>query len=178
MNVTERPFRGIESLEIRPVCEEDAQKVIEYINLVSGESDYLSFGENEFKITVEEEREIIRSFRERDNCLMIAARLGEKIVGLLTFEGGHRERLKHRGEFGLTVAKEYWGMGIGKRLIEYMIETVKKNGITRIGLQVRADNERAIKLYSNFGFVKEGHLKRFMKIREKYFDFLQMGKDL
>ncbi|HPD37766.1 MAG TPA: GNAT family N-acetyltransferase [Mesotoga infera] len=178
MNVTERPFRGIESLEIRPVCEEDAQKVIEYINLVSGESDYLSFGENEFKITVEEEREIIRSFRERDNCLMIAARLGEKIVGLLTFEGGHRERLKHRGEFGLTVAKEYWGMGIGKRLIEYMIETVKKNGITRIGLQVRADNERAIKLYSNFGFVTEGRLKRFMKIREKYFDFLQMGKDL
>jgi RimJ/RimL family protein N-acetyltransferase len=166
MNVTERPFRGIESLEIRPVCEEDAQKVIEYINLVSGESDYLSFGENEFKITVEEEREIIRSFRERDNCLMIAARLEEKIVGLLTFEGGHRERLKHRGEFGLTVAKEYWGMGIGKRLIEYMIETVKKNGITRIGLQVRADNERAIKLYSNFGFVKEGHLKRFIKIRE------------
>jgi ribosomal protein S18 acetylase RimI-like enzyme len=69
-------------------------------------------------------------------------------------------------------------MGIGKRLIEYMIETVKKNGITRIGLQVRADNERAIKLYSNFGFVTEGRLKRFMKIREKYFDFLQMGKDL
>jgi len=178
MSMAERTFRSIESLEIVTVCEEDAQKVIEYVNLVGGESDYLSFGENEFRTTVEEEREIIRSYRERDNCLMIAARLGEKIVGLLTFEGGHRERLKHRGEFGLTVAKEYWGMGIGKRLIEYMVETAKKKGITRIGLQVRADNERAIKLYSNFGFEIEGRLKRLMKIKEKYFDFLQMGIDL
>jgi RimJ/RimL family protein N-acetyltransferase len=176
--MVEKAFRGIDGLEIVQVCEEDAQKVIEYVNQVGGESDYLSFGENEFKITVEEEREIIRSYRERDNCLMIAARLGEKIVGLLTFEGGRRERLKHRGEFGLTVSKEYWGMGIGKSLIEYMVETVKKKGITRIGLQVRADNERAIKLYSNFGFEIEGRLERFMKIKEKYFDFLQMGIDL
>lgn len=154
------------------------QKVIEYVNRVSGESDYLSFGENEFMTTVEEEREVIRSYRERDNCLIIAARLGGNIVGLLTFEGGRRERLKHRGEFGLTVSKEYWGMGIGKRLIEYMIKAVKESGITRIGLQVRVDNVRAIKLYSNLGFEIEGRIKKFMKIKEKYFDFLQMGFDL
>ncbi len=174
----EEVYRSIEGLEIVRICEEDAQKVIEYVNRVSGESDHLSFGENEFMTTVEEEREVIRSYRERDNCLIIAARLGGNIVGLLTFEGGRRERLKHRGEFGLTVSKEYWGMGIGKRLIEYMIKAVKESGITRIGLQVRVDNVRAIKLYSNLGFEIEGRIKKFMKIKEKYFDFLQMGFDL
>jgi len=174
----EEVYRSIEGLEIVRICEEDAQKVIEYVNRVSGESDYLSFGENEFMTAVEEEREVIRSYRERDNCLIIAARLGGNIVGLLTFEGGRRERLKHRGEFGLTVSKEYWGMGIGKRLIEYMIKAVKESGITRIGLQVRVDNVRAIKLYSNLGFEIEGRIKKFMKIKEKYFDFLQMGFDL
>ena len=69
-------------------------------------------------------------------------------------------------------------MGIGKRLIEYMIKAVKESGITRIGLQVRVDNVQAIKLYSNLGFEIEGRIKKFMKIKEKYFDFLQMGFDL
>jgi len=167
-----------EELTVRRAREEDAKRIIDYINLVGGETDYLSFGENEFEVTEEREREIIKGFQQSENSFMLLAESNNTIAGLLTLECGSRLRLMHRGEFGLTVSRVFWGKGIGRVLVEEMLSLAGDSGVTRIGLQVRADNERAIKLYSDLGFRVEGRLKRFMRIRGEYFDFLQMGIDL
>lgn len=44
-----------------------------------------------------------------------------------------------------------------------------------ISLEVRSDNERAIKLYKKFGFEKIGIYKGFFKIDEEYIDFELMN---
>lgn len=49
------------------------------------------------------------------------AEINEKIVGCLNFSGGPRQRIAHVGEFAVSVLKEYWGNGIGKELIKYLI---------------------------------------------------------
>jgi len=54
----------------------------------------------------------------------------------------------------------------------------ENNGITRIGLKVRTDNDRAIALYRKTGFEIEGKLKKFMRVNDNYFDFYQMGRDV
>lgn len=50
--------------------------------------------------------------------------------------------------------KEYWGKGYGTKAIQVLIEKARKNGMEKIYLEVRPDNERAIKSYEKCGFEK------------------------
>ena len=86
-----------------------------------------------------------------------------------------RMRLKHIGVLGITILKDYWGIGIGKSLILSAIEKGKKSGLTRIELLTRVDNEKAISLYKKLGFEIEGQLKNTVYIDGKYFDNYIMG---
>ena len=47
--------------------------------------------------------------------------------------------------------------------------------ITKINLRVRPDNERAIRLYQNKGFKKEGTISREMLLNGSYYDHHWMG---
>ncbi|WP_243190373.1 hypothetical protein [Clostridium faecium] len=49
-----------EKLILRRPTVEDAEKIIRYVNIVGGESDNLLFGENEFHLTVEDEKNILK----------------------------------------------------------------------------------------------------------------------
>ena len=57
--------------------------------------------------------------------------------------------------FGYIGEKEFWGKGIGKKMLSFAILECKKREIRRIILRVRNDNERAIRLYRKFGFTEE-----------------------
>ncbi|MBN2252638.1 MAG: GNAT family N-acetyltransferase, partial [Kosmotogaceae bacterium] len=69
----------------------DSERIIEYINSIADESDYLSFGRGEFAMSSEAESRLISSFRERSNCLMAVAECDQSIVGLITMQGGSRK---------------------------------------------------------------------------------------
>lgn len=58
---------------------------------------------------------------------MILAFIEEQLVGQLVFTGGARPRVKHAGEFGITVLKEHWGKRVGSELISYLIKWAKEN---------------------------------------------------
>ena len=80
--------------------------------------------------------------------------------------------MKHRGEFGVSVLKCEWGQGIGSMLLEAIIDFAKNVAHAEIiSLEVRSDNERAIKLYEKYGFEKIGCFKGFFKIEGEYVDF-------
>lgn len=166
-------------LVIREAKKEDAPVIIDYINKVCKETDNLTFGEGEFGITVDNEVEFIEGILKSDNQLMICAFIEENLVGQLTFNAGHRPRVSHAGEFGITVLKEYWGLGIGTELIKYMIHWAKETGIIRkINLRVRSDNQGAIRLYQSLNFVYEGTITREFLIDGKFYDSLHMGMEI
>ena len=75
------------------------------------------------------------------------------------------------------VHKDYQGMGIGKKLMETIIDLADNwLMLKRIGLGVFVDNDRAIKLYKSFGFEVEG-TKRCAAIRNgKYEDEFIMSR--
>ncbi|MDI6690031.1 MAG: GNAT family N-acetyltransferase [Actinomycetota bacterium] len=54
----------------------------------------------------------------------------------------------------LAVDKRYQGKGIGKALIQEVVEYLKSKGRKRITLWVGGRNERAIKVYEKLGFMK------------------------
>ena len=65
---------------------------------------------------------------------------------------------------------EYWGKGIGTRLLRELLAFSENSGIESIYLDVRADNDRAIALYRKFGFKDIGNYERYFKINGKYYD--------
>lgn len=161
---------------IRKVEASDAKSLVEFINKVGGESDFLTFGLGEFGRSVEQEKDFIEGTLSKKNALLIVAEIDDKIVGNLNFSGGLRERTAHVGEFGVSVLREYWGIGIGEELIKYLINWSKDLGIIRkINLRVRTDNTRGIKLYKKLGFLEEGIAKRDFSINGEFYDSMLMG---
>lgn len=168
-----------QTLTIREARSEDAATIIRFINQISKESDYLTFGEGEFGISEEGEAEFIKAIEKSDNRLMICGFIEEEMVGQLSFSGGARPRIKHTGEFGVSVLKTYWGLGIGTALVNYMIQWAMDSGIIRkINLRVRSDNQVAIHLYRSLNFVYEGTITRDFFVNGKFYDSIQMGLEI
>jgi RimJ/RimL family protein N-acetyltransferase len=166
-------------LLIREASARDARSLIAHIDTISRESDFLAMGPGEFELTEAEEERIVQGFRDADNHLYLIALLDSGIVAHLSFSAGHRMRVRHKGEFGMSVRKEYWGLGIGGRMLDALIDWARgTNIVTKIDLKVRTDNDRAIVLYMRKGFVIEGTIRREICIDGKYFDHYAMGLEL
>lgn len=174
-NIKELMING-EKIVIRKANGSDAKAMLEYLALIGGESDFLTFGSGEFEKTVEEEEEFIENTLKKNNTLFIIAEINGRVIGNLNFSGGPRQRTAHVGEFGVSILKEYWGNGIGEELIKCLIDWGRNSGIIRkINLRVRADNKRGIHLYKKLGFLEEGILKRDFLINGEFYDSLAMG---
>lgn len=164
------------NVTIRRAVKSDAKALIDYLNIIGGESDFLTFGKGQFGGSIEQEEDFIKNVLTKENALFIIAEVDGKLIGNLNFSGSLRQRNAHVGEFGVSVLKEYWGNGIGEKLINYLIDWTKTSGIIRkINLRVRSDNLRGIRLYKKLGFVEEGIVKRDFLVNDKFYDSLIMG---
>jgi RimJ/RimL family protein N-acetyltransferase len=67
------------------------------------------------------------------------------------------------------------GRGLGRQLLSACLDKAMSNGITRVELEVRADNERAIKLYERMGFSREALKRHGMRFGGEYHDSVQMS---
>ena len=167
------------ALLIREAQGKDASVLLEYIDLISQETDFLSFGPGEFNLTEKEEFDYFEKCRAPQNCLYLLALFEGIVIGTLSFEAGTRPRIQHAGEFGISVLKKYWGIGIASSLIDSLLEwSTDGNIIRKINLRVRADNHRAITLYKLKGFVVEGTLKNEIFIDGNFYDNLWMGLEI
>lgn len=52
----------------------------------------------------------------------------------------------------IGVCKRYQGQGYGARLLRHAMECARLGGATKLFLEVRPSNERAVDLYRHFGF--------------------------
>jgi len=118
-------------LLIREAQASDANVVLEYIDHVSRETDYLTFGPGEFGRSLEEVAGYMESCLVADNSLYLLALIDEEIVGSLTFSAGIRPRVRHTGEFGISVSKEYWGIGVASSMIDSLIDWAMKGNIIK-----------------------------------------------
>lgn len=160
---------------IREASIEDAENVIEYIKIVSDETDFLISDSSERNFTVKKEKEFLQNIQNSILEKMFLCEIENKIVGICSIEGVNKIRIKHRVDLAITVLKNYWGNKIGEKLIDYAIEYCKSNSIKKIELTVRIDNERALKLYKKFGFEIEGEIKKFIYFGGNYYNCYFMG---
>src|SRR5579859_582539 len=148
-------------LTLRRAEPRDAENLLAFLNQVAGESENITFGPGEFELSVEEERQFLQQTEESPTSLYVIAEIAGEIAGTLTFSTSKRPRLRHAGEFGTTILRKYWNLGIGNKMLVYLIAWARQTGtIRKINLRVRVDNLPAIHLYEKHGFVQEGRLTR------------------
>ena len=78
---------------IRNVSVEDAKSVIEYINIISSESDNLTYGLGEFNFTVEQEQKYILSMNNNPLNLFILAIINDEIASIAQLQSNKKIRL-------------------------------------------------------------------------------------
>lgn len=125
----------------------------------------------EFTYTVEQENEMIQKYLEHPDKIIIVPEVEGKIAGMLDFSTGSRKRNSHTGEFGISLLPEFQGQGIGKSMVNALIQWAKANPrVETLRLRVHAKNVGAIGLYKKLGFREEGREIRGAKIGPKAYD--------
>ena len=136
---------------------EDGKALLKIFNLTHTQTDYLLTYPDEHSYTAEDEAELLRRKTDSVDEIELLAELDGKVVGSAGIGCVCRkEKTRHRAEFGISVDKAYWGLGIGRALTEACIECAKKAGYTQLELEVVAENRSAIGLYESAGFVEYG----------------------
>ena len=164
------------TVEIREATPDDAAALLDYVELVSGESDFLSFGPGEFGLTEDQEYAFLDACRQAANKIYVIAVAKGQIIGGAMCIGADRSRLAHVGMLGISVRQQWSGRGVGSGLLKAIIDwAAEGQQLTHIHLRVREDNERAIRLYERFGFEHEGRLRGSFRVGQKSYDELQMA---
>lgn len=163
------------NIKIEKASPLDAKEILTYLKQVGGETDNLTFGAEGLPFSVEAEAEYIESMANSQDDIMLVAKESGRIVGIANLNRLPR-RMNHRGDFGISVAKQYWNRGIGGNLMTEIIKFAKLNKFEIIDLQVRGDNANAIHLYEKFGFKKIGNHSAFHKVngRNIPYDFMSL----
>ncbi len=142
---------------LRNGTEQDGQALLDIYNLTHAQPNYLLSYPDESSLTSEQEAQFLKEKSEIENEIEILAVIDGIVVGSagLGCVGKH-EKVKHRAEFGISVDKAYWGLGIGRALLEACIECVRNAGFAQLELEVVAENEKALALYESVRFEEYG----------------------
>ena len=135
----------------------DGQALLDVFNLTHEQTDYLLTYPGEHSYTAQQEAEFLKEKTDSADEIELLAELDGVIVGTAGIGCvGRREKTRHRAEFGISVDKAYWRLGIGRALTEACIECAKKAGYAQLELEVVAENRSAIALYESVGFEEYG----------------------
>ena len=139
----------------------DGLPAFENFNATHAETDYLLSYPDENSFDPEQEAQFLQEKTNSPDEIELVAIADGKVVGLAGIEAvGRKYKVKHRAELGISVLKEYWGLGLGKALSKACIQCAKDAGYAQLELNVVAENEAAISLYKSLGFVEFGRNPR------------------
>ena len=151
---------GIEAL-LRNGDAADGPAVYENFNLTHAETDYLLSYPDENSFDPEQEARFLEEKAKSPDEIELIALISGKVAGTAGIEAiGKKYKVKHRAEFGISILKEYWGLGLGRALAEACIECAKEAGYSQLELNAVAENTRALSLYRTLGFVEFGRNPR------------------
>ena len=96
----------------------------------------------------------IKKFLKRNPTTNYIAQVEDKVIGvILCGHDGRRGYIYHA-----SVNSDYRGKGIGKKLVNAVIESLKKEEINKVALIVFASNDLGNKFWQSLGFEKRDDL--------------------
>lgn len=161
---------------IRQVVESDAGRMVRLMQTLLDETPFMLRLPHEQRETPTEESRYIRHLRASGNSVALFAEDAGLPVAALIVTGGGLTRLAHVGYLGMGVLRRYWGVGVGRAILQAATDWGREHEIIRkISLQVFDNNRRALNLYRSVGFVEEGRLRREVLEDGQFIDMIQMA---
>ena len=153
---------------LRNGTSDDGQALLDVFVQTHGETDYLLTYADECTMTADDEASYLKEKTEDPREIEIVAVVDGEIVGSAGIEAidARKKKVRHRAEFGISVVRAYWGLGIGRALTRACIACARRAGYRQLELDVVAENESAISLYKSEGFVEYGRNPRGFLTRE------------
>ncbi len=151
---------------LRNGAEQDGQALLDIYLLTHAQTDYLLSYPDEASMTAEQEAQFLKDRTESPNEIELLAEVDGAVVGSAGIGCvGRKYKTSHRAEFGISVDKACWGIGIGRALTEAGIECAKTAGYGQLELEVVAENTIALNLYESVGFIEYGRNPRGFRSR-------------
>lgn len=168
------------SVQIREGKVDDAQELIQTMKDILRSTEYLLVDEEEFNMTLEQEVAWLKAFDDIPTSLYLVATHNNEIIGTFGINGTLMKKMRHTASMGLSLKKEWRGLGLGRMLMEEGIKwTKEKTNVEILWLDVFSPNNTAISLYEKLGFVEEGRQKNFCKLEgDRYCDKITMSLHL
>ena len=141
---------------LRNPSPDEAAEMVDFLKKVSAETDFLLRGADDEFMSVDEERKFLEGSLASKTGIMICCYVkdGEVFrhagsVGLSLYS---RKKLAHRANIGISVLKEFWGLGIGTAMMREVESIAKNLNILQLELEFVEGNSRARALYEKCGF--------------------------
>ncbi|MBN2899500.1 MAG: GNAT family N-acetyltransferase [Clostridia bacterium] len=158
-------------IKIRPIEPRDARDCYE-IRIMEGVRE-TTLGLSSMRLGATEE---FCSIQDPDGHVFVAEMDG-KVVGTAGLHVNKSLRKRHGAFLGIMVHRDYQGKGVGSKLMEAMVDLADNwLKLVRIELTVFCDNDNAMKLYENHGFVVEG-VQKYAAVKDgAYADITMMAR--
>ena len=147
-----RQNRGIAMSELQISIRKMHTEDIPFVEEIESAMNSLVSGYQEYT------KEMLASSQQ--DTLFVTALADERIVGYCGMYCSFEE-----GEItNVAVDPAHQNCGIGKALMQYLLNQAQQKGITRVILEVRISNENAMRLYRSLGFQNCGIRKNFYEL--------------
>lgn len=165
-------------ITLREAIPDDAAEIQKVSRQIAKETDFLIMDETGLGLTEELLQLQLADLYESENNILLLALADEQIVGMASIKAGAEKIIAHIGEIGISVLKEFWGIGLGTALLDELIYWSEEQlPLRRLELTVQKRNERAVHLYQKFGFETEAVMKRGACDQQgNFIDVLLMSK--
>lgn len=184
MNLGQIVFQGKTSsgkdIIIRYPQEYDAQAMCDYINTLSKEQTFIRFqGE---QISIEDETKYLNDQVQKikdKKTVQLFVICNNQIVGIAGIDLKDKTE-SHEGVFGISLAKEFRGYGLGKELMKLTLEEAERNlpELRLVTLALLETNTLAQEIYRKFGFQEYGRLPGGSRHKGQYVDDIYMYKKI
>ena len=162
-------------ITIREARKEDSPEIQQFVAALLQEGLDVIFARSEAPSVESMETLVLRLESEKNSRYFLAYHDSE-LVGMLDLHGAQHPQKKHCAGFGMSVAAAFRGKGVGKALVQSMLDFAHGAEILRrIELEVFETNFRAIRLYEAMGFNLEGRKQKAVLVDGEYIDVLCMA---
>lgn len=162
----------IVDIRLRPATEADAEAICTIYN--QGIEDRIATLETELR-TPDERKQWMAARGARHP--IIVAEAGGEVVGWGSLNSYNpRPAYRHVADFSVYVERRWRGKGVGRRLLERLIELARDVGYHKMMLSAFAFNEPGVALYERMGFQRVGVCHEMALLDGRWVDTLIMEK--
>lgn len=162
---------------IKKAIYKDAQKLLDYMKLMTYQSqDFISVDINEVSsFTLSFEQDFLANI---NGHMFVVCDEHDNFIASADLRYSKRNSVKHVCSFGISVLKDYQGIGVGYNLLKFIIKKAVEDNKEKIELDVISNNDKAISLYKKLGFEVEGVKVNSIIKNNKKLDLVFMGMQL